>query len=95
MFVIYKMTTCVLMIQVNIYTKKDRFNMYTNNTKRSGYVRTTSTDVYKGVEASYSKRIEYEDAPNWSGRILLIGLMLAGIVVFLVTHPAILINMVR
>jgi hypothetical protein len=58
------------------------------STNRSGFVRTTSTDVYKGVEAGTSKRIEYDFTPRDSScLVLVVGLLIvAGIAAFILLH---------
>jgi hypothetical protein len=55
-------------------------------TIRSGSVRITTTDVYKGVEVQTSPKYEYEEKPMYNGLILIVGLILAGLAVFAATH---------
>lgn len=56
-------------------------------TIRNGFVRITSTDVYKGEAPRPKSPAEYENVPNYSGRILFVGLVLVTLVVtFIITH---------
>ena len=59
------------------------------STLRSGYVRTTSTDVYKGESArvtpSWNER--YTEKKQYNGLVLIVGLLLvSGLAYFILTH---------